>query len=259
MLDSSAYRKKNYEVVELSSIHTYIYVKSLKTPEWCLSLLLCVHPIIYEAQQMNSSIGWINAFSKSPVGQRQKGEREWVKENERNKAREQKIHWVCFFVAEELSSVALKGGIILSSKQTFGYSWLAEQLRGLKEDTARMGLNIKVNLRRAGLGYELAIAETQRSQRGVMGSRGDQLSGGWIALWMIPRWGSPKSIQEDDMLWCVHLSSNMRHVHTYTRRNIKYNDTFIFIVSLCLLSCWLGKFRLMDDQVWGWCPFSICL
>lgn len=48
--------------------------------------------------------------------------------------------------------------------------------------TARMGLNIKVNLRRAGLGYELAIAEKQRSQRGVMGSRGDQLSGGWIAL-----------------------------------------------------------------------------
>lgn len=187
----------------------------------------------------------------SPVGQRQKGEREWVKENERNKAREQKIHWVCFFVAEELSSVALKGGIILSSKQTFGYSWLAEQLRGLKEDTARMGLNIKVNLRRAGLGYELAIAEKQRSQRGVMGSRGDQLSGGWIALWMIPRWGSPKSIQEDDMLWCVHLSSNMRYVHTYTRRNIKYNDTFIFIVFLCLLSCWLEKFRLMDDQVWG--------
>lgn len=32
MLDSSAYRKKNYEVVELSSIHTYIYVKLLKKP-----------------------------------------------------------------------------------------------------------------------------------------------------------------------------------------------------------------------------------
>lgn len=93
-----------------------------------------------------------------------------------------------FFVAEELSPVALKGGIILSSKQTFGYSWLAERLRGLKEDTVRMGLNIKVDLRRAGPGHESANAETQRSQRGARRASGDWLSAGWTALWMKASW-----------------------------------------------------------------------
>lgn len=53
---------------------------------------MCTFMLIYEEQQMNSPIGWINVFSKGPKGQRQKGARESVKETDRNKAREQKIH-----------------------------------------------------------------------------------------------------------------------------------------------------------------------
>lgn len=43
MLDSSGYRKKNYEVVELSSIHTYIYVKLLKKTQSGACLYFCVY------------------------------------------------------------------------------------------------------------------------------------------------------------------------------------------------------------------------
>ena len=158
-----------------------------------VSVCVCVsaRPIIYEQQQMNSLIGSINVFKK-PGGTKTEGSETESKEKWEKQSKRAEDPLSVFFVAEESSPVALKRGIILSSKQTFGYSWLAERLRGLKEDTVRMGLNIKVNLRSAGLGHESTNAETQRSQRSVQGASGDQLSGGWTALWMTPGWGPPK-------------------------------------------------------------------
>lgn len=162
---------------------------------------------------MNSLIGWINMFSKSPEGQTQKGVREQRKVRETKRERRRSIE--CVFVAEELSPVALKRGIILSSKQTFGYSWLAERLRGLKEDTVRMGLNIKGNLRSAGPGHESTNAETQRSQRGVLGTSGEQLSGGWTTLWMTPEWGPPKGHSGEWYgVMCAPATQSKKYIHT---------------------------------------------
>lgn len=154
--------------------------KCLKT-SWVVLVcaFVCVHVIIYEEQQMNSSIGWINVFSKSPEGQREK--REQRKKTKETKPESRRSIECVFLSLKNRPQRALKGGIILSSKRTFGYSWLAERLRGLKEDTVRMGLNIKVNLRSAGPVHESTITGAPRSQRGVMGG---QLSGGWTALWM---------------------------------------------------------------------------
>lgn len=115
-----------------------------------------------------------------------------------------------FFAAEESSPVALKRGIILSSKQTFGYSWLAEQLCGPKEDRARMGLNIKVNLRRAGLEHESTKGEPQRSSRGVL--EAGCLVDGQRFEWLWDE-GLLKAIQKSAMVWHVHLFPNLRNIH----------------------------------------------
>lgn len=144
-------------------------------------------PIIYEERQMNSWIGWINMFSESLDGQRQKGVREQRKAKETKRERRRSIECV-FLWLKNCPQRLWKGGIILSSKQTFGYSWLAERLRGLKEDTVRMGLDIKVDLRSAGPGHESTNAETQRSQRGAPRASGDWWSAGWTGLWMKASW-----------------------------------------------------------------------
>lgn len=165
----------------------------------CVCLRVCL--IVCKEQQMNCSIRCINVFSKGPQGQRQKGERERErKENERNKAGEQKIHWGRFFLCvwpKNRPPVALKGGIILSSKRTFGYSWPAERLGGLKEDAVRTGLDIKEDARSTGLGLESATAENTGVSEGRDGAGGDQLSGVWTGLSMTQRWGPPKCYSEE--------------------------------------------------------------
>lgn len=124
--------------------------------------------IIIEEQQMNSSIRWIVAICRGPKGQKTEGKRE----QEKRKQESRRSIECVFLWLKNCPWWLWKGGIILSSKQTFGYSWPTERLGELKEDTVRMGLNIKVTVRSAGLGHESSTTEPQRSQRGAMGPAG---------------------------------------------------------------------------------------
>lgn len=67
-------------------------VSSLTIMLVCVCLFVC--PIINDEQQMNSSIGWINMFSESPGGQRQKGVREQRKVRETKPERRRSIECV---------------------------------------------------------------------------------------------------------------------------------------------------------------------
>lgn len=173
------------------------------------------------------------------TAQSDKDRREWERERKGKQKKQSKRAedpLSVFFVAEESSPVALKRGIILSSKQTFGYSWLAERFRGLKEDTVRMGLNIKVNLRSIGLGHESTNAKTQRSQRGVLGVSGDQLPGAWTALWMTSGWGASKCHSGEWSGVVCAPAPNLRNTLSTSKNKKKQKNELLSTSSL--FSCW---------------------